>query len=329
MVKLSYSPYELQPKSALNAVTENQVRKGFLVRCDWQGQIGFADVCSWPVFGDPTRDELIEDLKKGRIDHPLLQQALWFCRRTSGFDSDSWAEARDKVASMKSHRLITDLSKAPDLSQTPFAKVKMGRDLKLETHALLQLAEAYPKTKWRLDFNSSMKPDDFEAWALSLGGIKSQIDYIEDPSPYNSRQWVDWQKRFQVSLALDMTPDEEPHGGFDVLVVKPAKQGLSDVEWIVRRHPGLRVVGTTYLGHPLTDLLSAYFMATLYSEFEMEAEVGGYYSGHQFEPQQGFPALGFEKGCLKPQPGMHWGYGGVLENIPWIAAGEIDRLSHG
>ena len=74
-MNLTYAPYELRPRSALNAQTGGGPRMGALIRAEFApGSYGYADLHPWPEWGDAG---LAEQLLGGS----LLQQSLWMAKR--------------------------------------------------------------------------------------------------------------------------------------------------------------------------------------------------------------------------------------------------------
>lgn len=257
-MKISYSPYTLQPLAVLNAKAGSGTRDGILLKVqEADGSVGYADLHPWPELGDAPLSDEIESLRAGKVSS-LLRQSLWLAQRDS-----QWRAQGQSVfslgPSLKNNKTVTDLQQVTVAQAQAWrregfeiVKLKMGRDLVQETACLNLLAEQ--GFRLRLDFNLSAEYSAVLAFLKSLSGKTLQaIDYIEDPCPW---QESDWQSlRSYVPLAVDMSYPQIPWdiltaAPFDVLILKPAKMDVNKALQISDRW-NLKITVTSMMDHPV------------------------------------------------------------------------------
>lgn len=259
-LQIHYSDYELHPLGSWNARVggrglppDLRPKRGALLRVHGDGAFGYADLCPLPEYGDPSVDRLLESVQAGQ-PLPLVEQSLKLAEN----DLLARKEGRSlfSTAKIKNHFLCTDildfdLNSVSALIEAGFSeiKVKMGRQLRLETEMLNALFSELQKDSGtrlqvRLDFNSVPNAEQFEAW---LQGISKEhlkfIEFIEDPFTYDRSLWRNIRQKYGISLAADLVVEksEIDEDAFDVLILKPARQ---DAGALVQRFPEKRMVVT-------------------------------------------------------------------------------------
>ncbi|MCB0412926.1 MAG: hypothetical protein KDD50_01250 [Bdellovibrionales bacterium] len=285
-MKIWYSKYTLNPVVSLNGLSEDlNFRAGFLIKVDFGSDvIGFSDVHPWEEFGDESIEDQLAILKKYKAgEAPLskvLKRSLHFAQIDGQARKDRVSLIGDKVGEITNNYLVTELS-SWSANQTlrvvrdgfKIMKVKMGSDLQGDTALLKAFVTLLKKgtsntyigyssaLKIRLDFNSLISSDDFIEW---FGGVKEwlypNLDYIEDPFPYDQEDWDRVSQKFQITFALDRENRDfqQPVSNRHVIVVKPA---VENPYWIVeqlKRTSGkiaqpldYDFVFTSYMDHPV------------------------------------------------------------------------------
>lgn len=253
-MKISYSPYQLEPRQSLNAKSSSAPREGALIRWEDQGQVGYADLFPWPELGDAPLSEHIQSLKSG---HPssLAQQSCALARKD--------AEARTRgVALGGSHRLRNN-ALVPDLNSVSLLdlerwwesgfrslKIKCGRDPQGEAATLVRWL-SHRKFQLRLDFNAGSVRDLEQFVEAFPSRWDSHIQYVEDPCDFDEEVWKALSERWDLAVDFEwdkMKSLSEPP--VKVVILKPARQNVDEViSWVSERK--LSVVVTSGMDHPV------------------------------------------------------------------------------
>lgn len=214
--------YKLVPRRALSPAGGSRPRHGALLRID----DGFADLHPWPELGDPTLDEQLTLLARG-TPTPQTQASL----RLASIDGDArrrGVSLFDGLAIPPSHWPGTE---PPD----GFDTVKIKEPLKVADWLRV-----------RIDFNARLTAAEFLRVAATLR--KSQIDFVEDPCPYDESTWRELRAKTGLRLAIDRVD-----GWADVVVHKPALRAEFPSH--------ADVVVTSYMDHPVGQFGAAYIAA--------------------------------------------------------------------
>lgn len=272
--------YELVPKRRLSAVSRPGVREGALLRIDE----GFADLHPWPELGDPTLDEQLERLRRGEAT-PQVQASLELAR----LDREARANGRslfDGVEIPESHWPGDD---PPDGFDT----------IKIKDTAPLP-----PHVRVRIDFNERLTAEDFLRVAVALP--REQIDFIEDPCPFDESVWLEVRKRSGFRLAVDRaSASAGTSAAADVVVHKPALHA---------RFPFTEreVVVTSYMDHPVGQFGAAYVAAT----HEVSSRCG-LMTHVLYETNDFIERITCEGARLLASRGTGIGFDDLLERLPW------------
>lgn len=263
--------YELKPKRALSALAGSRARQGALLRTE----TGFADIHPWPELGDAPLDEQLTRLARNETT-ALTAASLRFAAL------DGEARARgvslfDGVTIPESHWPGPD---PPPEFDT--AKIK-GAD---------RLPD---RVRLRIDFNNLGTPAEVEALP------RERIDFVEDPFPYDAKQWRALRERTGLRLALDRGTAED---GVDVLVVKPAVQEVPKTE--------KEIVVTSYMDHPVGQLGAAYIASKHATSSRCGLITHVLYERDVFIEQLALHGM-----RLVPPRGIGIGFGDLLEHLPW------------
>lgn len=267
-MKFWISTYQLFPKGSLQSHQKPKFRKGTLLRVKFEdGLVGYADVCPFQEYGDQPYEIEIQNLHRRQYSR-LVERSLHFARldaEARAAQQSLYSEIRIKNHFLISNLLEFDLQRVKHLQAQRFSefKVKVGRELRLETEMLKSLFETLaPGTKIRLDFNALLSRDRFVEWyRANESWLKPRIDFIEDPFVYDPRDWQKLSTDLGIDFALDMAGDPiAAHAeGANVIVLKPAVQNPEKIVNTIT-DANKRIVLTHYMDFPLGQM-SAYVEA--------------------------------------------------------------------
>ena len=258
--------------------------EGLLLRAKINDCTGFACVHSWPHLGDPTLDELLQELKDKSFKHPLLARAA------ENLNVDAAARKQNKPLlgniHLKSHLQVnfeTDLSleSIESFKACGFKslKIKISKDHASAVENLKRLERHLGDLKLRLDFNSQLSATTFKSFLKSLGqNLLDSIDFMEDPFPLDI-EWEEIQKEFKIRLAVDFEKHKARNSRllecFDVLVLKPSCDDLPN--WIDFAHHNMkRVVFTSYMQHPLGQAFDLLWAQKYFTEHPLLCDDVGF-----------------------------------------------------
>lgn len=322
-MKISFSRYELFPRASLNSRYSfgRPVRRVGALLCVEEGWgRGYADVHPWSELGDLPLSEQLHLLRQGKLT-PLTANSLRFaqidgCARAQG------VSAFKNLRIPESHCLVTDLESLDDawvkrILDSGFRriKVKVGRDAQKETQRLGELSlQLNQSVKFRLDFNASLDFESLENWLGSAEKFLDQIDFIEDPIPWDPVKWKRLRKNWRVRLACDREAEgispEILSDSVDLMVVKPA---VSEPRCI--QFPR---IFTSYLDHPFGQLTAAYAAAVeIQKSSGSSVEIGGFLSHTAYEKNEFSEQLQIQGAFLFPAEGTGFGFDSLLQSLNW------------
>ncbi|MDA8975005.1 hypothetical protein N9F50_00300 [Akkermansiaceae bacterium] len=289
------SRYKLHSASALNAKSARSVFRGALIR---KGS-GFGCLHPWPELGDPTLEECLVDWSL-----PLSKQVLG-CVAADG-------EAREKGVSLfkglsvpKSHATlpIANHQAIEQAIRNGFSTVKIKA--KGELGDQKKLIADFPNLKWRIDFNGTA---DLKKITNEVRGIEAQIDFIEDPIPYDLEKWNCFEEETGIALANDR--EVEAYADCGIHIIKPA---LNEVDPLMLRS-GRKVV-TSYMDHPVGQCFSAYEAARAGVSELCGLQTHGLFEKNAFTEALG--ALGAVGPEFQVPDGSGLGFDDLLEALDW------------
>jgi len=264
--------------------SQAKYRSGIILKVtDGRHEFGYADVSPWPELGDPNLTSLLSWKPSA---HPLLksaiENAISFLNERSSIDK--WLQIRPHFQS--NNALIIDLAKFEQIKTYwsqgfRIFKIKIGRDIKDEVSFLSHASLLFPEARFRLDANLLLTEFSWsQFWNQLSNHTQSQIDYIEDPFPFDINAWKKWNQI--VPLALDFALDLDDQQvieaatekAFQIYVMKPSRQTR---EWVLSRLPTqIKISVTSQLGHLVDSLWSGWVLHSLRSvNSERIIPVGG------------------------------------------------------
>lgn len=304
-MEISLCSYRLQSCAELNARSTRREIEGVLIRVGG----GFGCLQPWPELGDSALDVLLEDLG-GRREQPLVVGAL----RMAEEDARFRAQGRSLLeGAVESHVTMVNPT-SPALEQAVglgfrVVKVKGGRDWEGTARALQEWNKRFPSLRWRIDFNEVLSAEETVRFAEELGDqARAQIDFLEDPCPYEPDRWSKLQQECGLSLAMDagVTPESVA----DVLVLKPAREAIEPFFAAQQR-----LVVTSSMDHPLGQCWAA-AMAQRLAETTGRAELAGLQTHTLFAPTAFSRELA-EGPWFERPPGAGLGFDELLDELPW------------
>ena len=296
-VVIDVHEYALVPRRRLNARAIEGARRGALIRVDG----GFADIHPWPELGDAKLEEQLALLARGETT-ALTRRSLAFAR----MDAEARREGRSLFEGLQipeSHWLLFG-DDVPPAFDTVKVKMPCALDRSLARYRL------------RLDFNAALTAEEFGRFLDALDPDLN-IEFVEDPCPYDPRTWRELRKR--VRLAADRERGEEA----DVLVIKPA---VDDVP-----HDPREIVVTSYMDHPVGQLFAAYVAAEECGRLVRTSDPTsgrdvrsprlsdrcGLLTHLVYEPNAFSERLRIDGTRLVPPGGTGIGFDDLLGNLPW------------
>ncbi len=313
MSAIYYHEYCLRSRVPLNAQSDRREFYGVLLRIG----DGFACLHPWPELGDAPLAEQLECLREARPTR-LIARAY----RCAGLDALARREGRSLFAGLKipeSHALIPG-GGVEEAMEEGFATVKLkcGERIGEEGERVAEIAARGEKRglRLRLDFNESLREEGFRELMESLPeAAKAQIEFVEDPAPYDGAVWERMGKESGLALALDRQAGEGTTG-YQYLVIKPA---LDDVEALLAgaKAGGIRVVITSYMDHPLGQIYAAYEAARAGAESDVALETCGLLTHRLFEPDAFVEQIVSEGPRLRAPGGTGLGFDDLLESLSW------------
>ena len=237
---------------APNALSSSGEISGAVIKVDG----GYGCLQAWPELGDAPLESHLTALRDGQ---PTSLGVA--CLRSCQLDSaarKSGISLFSKLVIPDSHYLFSGLPSAGRLEEQlefaksrGIAKIKGTPDLESTLQAVEEISEV---ARVRVDFNCSLDRTGFENFARSLSRhALEQIDFIEDPVPYDPSTWQALASSSGLPLALDWGPFDA-EGGFGVRIWKPARQ--------LNPPPGNQYCITHNMDHAIGRRYAAYRAAT-------------------------------------------------------------------
>jgi O-succinylbenzoate synthase len=331
---VDYFRYSLIPRSFIGSVALNQPRSGALLRFTFSDKsMGYSDCHPWPELGDASLEVQLAELSQGRLTD-LTRRSFSYAK----------LDARARVANRScwnglvippSHFLVPDfekfdLSALKQVSAQGFSvvKFKLGKKFQKEAEKIGELADGLKQyqIRPRFDFNSSLSFEHIREFFEILGSARDQIDLIEDPTPYDARDWQKIQDRFGVRLALDrLLPEkvsEIKPQSISALVIKPAIQN-PDRMLVLAKEMKCSVFVTSYLDHPFGQVCSAWTAAHLKKQLDQlehsdtYLETCGLLSHSAYLANPFSNQLETQGPCLKSPLGLGFGFDPFLDELSW------------
>lgn len=312
-MKIWVAPYTLTSHRPLNKMEKTSQGDGFLIKLQTTDfQSGYADCRPWDLFGDAPVPIQIQFLKQRRLS-PLLRRSVFFAHvdGVAREEKKSLWQTPSKIRSHFTVSEINDLRSADVLAQIReqgyrTLKIKMGRNPGAEA-ALCNLVAEKSWFRFRLDFNGSGGAD-FLRRLSSL--FLSQVDFCEDPEPYQENHWQSLEKKFSIRCAVDQPPRIDPVVLTQRLrVIKPARQNL-----FARRQD----VITNSMDHAVGQSFAALQAQESLRRLGKQPTDYGLKTEHLFKTSHYFKRLESGTCFFKPDVQTGIGFDDLLERESWI-----------
>jgi len=307
--------YTLRSASALNARTGRKEFEGALIRV----RDGFGCLHPWPELGDPPLDDLLELWKEGE-GHRLIRRAL-ACATLDRHAREEGYSLFTGLAVPDSHATIVEWTHEAIERAVAHGfetiKLKGGRAVVREVELLDEWVRLWPGLRWRIDFNGMLSFAEVKALLGCLTDTAlERIDFLEDPCPFEAREWTALREVGRVSLAMDEGMSAG-HGEPDVLVVKPALMDPRDLLAGAVENAQSLVV-TSYMDHPVGQCFAAIEAGRL-METEGSALVGrcGLLTHELFEETEFSERLGGMGPAFSSPAGTGLGFDDLLKKLSW------------
>ena len=304
---LAYHRYGIKLRGVAggNARSQRRVLEGFLIRADG----GYGCLQPWPELGDGTLEVQWQALRSGGQTR-LLRRAL----ECAAVDAEARREGRSLFEGMmvpQSYATVTGSADFLTLKSEGFTGVKLkgGQNWQEILPRLRAAVEAGLRV--RIDFNGLLSEQGFRELTQAAKDVRTWVDYVEDPMPYNPRAWEQLRRETGWHLGLDRVADgTEATGGFDVRILKPAVDGIGPLHDC----PSISTVVTSYMDHAVGQAFAAWEAG----RFGGRQGLAGLMTHRLFEPDAftgRFAAAGPD--WLGPG-GTGLGFDDLLEGLPWV-----------
>ncbi len=335
-------------------------REGFLLRLrpaeEGDAPWGYTDFFFWPELGDHPTQQVLKQLQS--LGHGTPAQESAFLKSiASRLDWAIQDQARRRDArsawlglpEIRSHALLPSLffhsdaewgRRLEEIARQGFreVKLKVGRDLEREAAWLSAWVPRFANHfQWRLDANESFADSDsfFRFWEKISEPAQQCVEWVEDPTSRCGEQWQLIQDQTKVVLARDFARESsKDSGGYEVRVLKPArdrwKESLfkfGDPQASKNIDPHLRFCVTSYLGHPLEQMMSLHWAGQWSRQFPGKVTSGGFVSHTAYELNAYSASIPQTGPILSPPSGKGWGWDALLESETWIDGGILENLS--
>lgn len=315
-MKIWQHPYQLTPKNSLNAVTSQQNRFGLLLKIEWSlGLVGYSDVFPWTEFGDPSLEDLKQNLSEGDFSPPLLEKSLWRNLR----DARARQQGRSLFQSLlipQSHGLLPMGQESSYLEilrsmKHRIFKVKMSGNLDQDLETFTSLVGRLRKEeKLRLDFNGTLSKENFDHFFSQIEKWTSCLDLIEDP-------WGKENSQFQLGLNAKkashlLARDFYPHFLWPHQVIKTSRRFLP-----TQRPLSGRVILTHSMDHPIGQAFALWEAAWYQRHYPHRSEIQGVARFTGYNSTEFDWIWNGAGACPEPPKGLGIGFGEILSHLSW------------
>jgi O-succinylbenzoate synthase len=219
---IKFSRYKIDLVSPPNAQSNSGEITGAVLEVNG----GYGCIQVWPELGDMSLDCHLIALRDG--NPTPLGKACLNCCQIDGAARKARVNLFNGLVVPRSHYLITGENSGDVFERhlemaRPYGVVKIKGSPDLQS-TLVAVERASKICRVRIDFNSSLDASSFELFSNALSKTaREQIEFIEDPIPYDQIQWQRISEEGRFMLALDWGGNEAD-GGFAVRIWKPARQ---------------------------------------------------------------------------------------------------------
>lgn len=309
--------YLLRSEVSLNAASHRRVFPGALLRVG----SGYGCVHPWPEFGDAPIEEQLRLLAEG-VTTPLTAMAL-HCAEIDGAAREAGVSLFQGLEIPRSHYSWSFAQNTNDQIQRVVQEGWLAIKAKGfanygETTRFMENCLRFSEDsglRFRVDFNGCLDATAFEKFVEFMPvRVYRQLDFVEDPFPYEAQAWERCRQRWGVKLALDKGWRDGTEG-FDAVVVKPARR---DWRTVAETHPTQPLVLTSAMDHALGQMFAAYQAAVARQQIGDRIGLCGLSTQHLFAEDAFFERVQARGGFLSAdQSGGGLGFGEVLEKLPW------------
>ncbi len=304
--------YVLRSRSQLNAVSGRREFEGALLRIG----DGYGCLHPWPELGDAPLEGLLEELRVQQHESLLVRQAVAMASMDERFRVRGQS-VFDEIAEQipDSHATIpecTGVSVAHAIARGfSVIKVKGHREFMVLLERMGEISRQWPHLRWRIDFNEVLTMEEVLNFVDQMPQrLRQCVDFLEDPCPWQEKDWARVKQGTGLDLALDRMAGEGEDGP-DLLVLKPARCMPSAVPPREQR-----LVVTSAMDHPLGQCYAAYWAGMLASGGG-KVEVCGLQTHELFEETVFSERLGRAGPRFQVPGGTGLGFDDLLEDLPW------------
>lgn len=330
-VSIYFHNYTLYSRGSLNAVSQRREFHGALIKVD----DGIGCLHPWPEFGDAPVNEQLNIFRDGGTSK-VIESAL----RMAAVDGEARRRGVSLFAglaippchySWDSHQDVETQMQRVIEEGWPAVKTKgwgnipeVLQYLDVFCSSTFQCRDTRPNstlecraTKVRIDFNSCLSEPQFIEFLMTMPDpVRSMLDFMEDPFPYDAQRWANVQHQYGVRLALDKQLCGAREG-FDIAVLKPGRREWREMIYGMSSH--VRIVMTSAMDHAIGQSFAAYEAAMAWREIGDRMDLCGLATNHLFAQDAFFERLSAHGGKLEvDRSGTGLGFDDVLQKLPWM-----------
>ena len=307
--------YTLHSRRGLNSRSDRTAHEGVLIRIN--GGVGC--IQPWEVLGDPSLDEVLDDLRHRRLFRPLVRAAVK-CAMVDGAARRDGVSLFDGVKVPRSHATIVGgRDKIDEALAAGFDVVKMkaGRDVETELQLMHEVHTDHPELRWRLDFNNVLGGGEVRDFVKNMReSLRRKIDFLEDPCRTDDPAWQGIREMYGVPLAIDRDLPIASNQ-FRYAVIKPA---LDDVTAVCAKAmvEGWHLVLTSYMDHPIGQCYAAWSAGKVDKRFYgLLDPVAGLMTHGLFEPNAFIDRMGPIQPAWRSPVGTGLGFDDLIDALNW------------
>lgn len=312
MEPIYYWKYSLKANMRLNAVSSRREFEGALLRI---GE-GFGCLHPWPELGDPELEELLREFRVKELISDIARGAFRMAR-IDGAAREAGESLIDSVRSYipESHATLPEcsISAVEESVHLGYNTIKLKGDRAFagRLKALEGIARRWPQLSWRIDFNEVLTSNEIIELSQRFScHLRDRIDFLEDPCPWNKKEWSLIRKKSGLNLARDrgshhLTEDDR------ILVLKPVRGDIK-----AESLGGKTLVVTSNMDHALGQCFAAQQAGALGMQ-GVRLSIGGLQTHGLFEADQFTERLGIVGPTFTSPGGSGLGFDDLLEKLPW------------
>jgi O-succinylbenzoate synthase len=276
---------------------------------------GFGAIHPWIQFGDLPLDQQLASIKND-IPTQLAKRSLYY------IDIDR--DARQKGISLfqdfkkfKSHKLFISIDSInlENINNLETVKIKISNSNNYIEN--LNKLSGIDNLKIRLDANCKFSFDEFcNFWDSLNQYVKTKIEFVEDPCPYDDKTWATLAGNKNVPIAYDFYGNNQIKDYYKYRVIKPVVQKFEDVIFDEIKR-GVNICITSSLDHPLGVCIAAWEYNKLNKNHPGSLVTPGLTSFTNYQKDIFSEIIWDSNDQFKSPNGTGFGFDDLLDKLQW------------